>query len=742
MITIINGHIQGPSALAVPDGSISFQLNIDATVIAAPGGLVPAALVVTFQLDANGNILPNSPATSAQIYSNAELQPQNSTGLGTFYYVTFYDANGARLNSRPMAWQFPEAANSTVDISGMTPLLTIGSNIIFYPVAFLSGVTSITFTGDGTIFSPTPGAPVTTTGTLTPTLLVQSPKTALMGPISGANAAPTFRTFALTDFPTPGANKQILMNLGGLVSVVPSASAIKNLFWDDTVDGLVALQQGIASAITYLVNANGNVGPGVACAGIVETASDATNPIQLFCQSASVIHQGTGSITKAAAYQSQISNNSTGTFSSVVGFWAPQPNLQTGSTSTNLIGVEIDDQSKSAISAVTPTNSWGIQIKPFSNSTNSFAIEVQGGKTQLTPNAIGDVALRVRKFSASQTAPAIEADVMLQFDGLTSGSAQLGVASVAGTPNRLNLPIATAGAANAVLVSDGGSPQQASWLAPTGTAGSAVLSVSPALTGTPTAPTQVPFDNTTTLATDAYVDRNAKGVEVAGFREDFLFGALAPVGTSITTAGLTFVADTGWFAEAILAAGTISSLVSSTFANPGTIQVTTAAVASGDGIVLFKTWGATGEPSLGALGSNAGWESHFVFKLAATTNIAIRVGFFSAGAAASDPPTSGIWMSYDTAAADTNFTFETRSAGTSTRTASSVAADTNYHHVRIRSTAAGTILFQIDGGGETSINTNVTSSALGVYLQLFTRTTATATATFDFVSYFAATGRT
>src|SRR6266849_2734062 len=40
----------------------------------------------------------------------------------------------------------------------------------------------------------------------------------------------------------------------------------------------------------------------------------------------------------------------------------------------------------------------------------------------------------------------------------------------------------------------------------TGTAGSTVFSISPALTGNPTAPTQTAGDNSTKLATTAYVD--------------------------------------------------------------------------------------------------------------------------------------------------------------------------------------------------------------------------------------------
>src|SRR6267142_1663727 len=48
------------------------------------------------------------------------------------------------------------------------------------------------------------------------------------------------------------------------------------------------------------------------------------------------------------------------------------------------------------------------------------------------------------------------------YAGVKSGSAALGVASVAGTPNRINVPVTT-GTNGQVLTTDGGNPQQTSW---------------------------------------------------------------------------------------------------------------------------------------------------------------------------------------------------------------------------------------------------------------------------------------
>lgn len=186
----------------MPNGSIKFQLNVDATIIAAPGGFIAANLPVVFQFDANGALIQ-----PAKIWSNRELNPQLSvTLLGTYYLVTFYDQNGAVLNSTPLWWQFPEAIGATVDISIMTPISTIGGNVIFYPTNFGAAnppgtVTSVTFTGDGTVLSSTPSSAVTTSGTLIATLLTHSANLVFAGPVSGPAAAPTFRALVAADIP-------------------------------------------------------------------------------------------------------------------------------------------------------------------------------------------------------------------------------------------------------------------------------------------------------------------------------------------------------------------------------------------------------------------------------------------------------------------------------------------------------------------------------------------------------------
>lgn len=235
------------------------------------------------------------------------------------------------------------------------------------------------------------------------------------------------------------------------------------------------------------------------------------------------------------------------------------------------------------------------------------------------------------------------------------------------------------------------------------------------------------------------------GVGQASFADDFLHCISVTIATSAAVGINEMAGDTNWAILGIV--GTTSTIGSQdgSFSNPGEV-VLTADATSGHGIVLGKG-GASFRAALGAVGSNAGWEVNFVVKVASTASIAIRAGLFKSGAQVNaDPPTDGMWIEYDTANTgntDTDFTWVTRSASTPTYSiVNAVAADTNFHHFKIRSTTAGTILFSVDGGTETSIATNVSTATMTLGIQAISRTSATKAVVVDFVSYLATTGRT
>jgi hypothetical protein len=117
-----------------------------------------------------------------------------------------------------LAKQAPFAASSLMGnstVSAATPAaIPLGSGLSFVGGALTSTatgtgtVTSVSWTGDGTIFSAVASAAVTTSGTLTPAgLVAQAQKTVLAGPVSGVNATPTFRALQSSDIPNLSASQ-------------------------------------------------------------------------------------------------------------------------------------------------------------------------------------------------------------------------------------------------------------------------------------------------------------------------------------------------------------------------------------------------------------------------------------------------------------------------------------------------------------------------------------------------------
>jgi hypothetical protein len=131
MITLENGNIQGANGLPiVPFGYIELYLNTDATIIASPYGQVLGGTknAVRFYFDENSDLIG-----TPQIWSNEELNPQNIDGLGTWYVVNFFDANGTCLNNGAMIWIFPNDAGATIDIGTM---VSVAGSRIYWPVPF------------------------------------------------------------------------------------------------------------------------------------------------------------------------------------------------------------------------------------------------------------------------------------------------------------------------------------------------------------------------------------------------------------------------------------------------------------------------------------------------------------------------------------------------------------------------------------------------------------------------------
>lgn len=362
MITLINGFPQGLNALIVPNGSISFQLNTDATVIAAPYGFVAGGTEVVFQFDATGHIQPNAPAATAQIYSNLELNPQNSVGLGTYYLVTFYDQNGARLNKAPLWWQFPQVAGSTVDISEMTAFATVGGNVIYYPTVGAGGgsVTSVAFVGDGTILSSTPSTAVTASGNVVATLLTQNANIVLAGPTSGGAALPTFRGLVVSDLPSG----YIWSNLAAAGANLTLANTTFSSTWTNTQPTTYLFAN--VTAATVGANQNSNT---LSIRGTLWTGASATDTWSL----QNVIGSGTNPTTTLT-----FSHAAGGSGAALIQF--PSAAALQFSTDT---GISRSGAGVLNVGNGTPGDATGALI----------AASLKGLTGQLTPNAAGGIAI-------------------------------------------------------------------------------------------------------------------------------------------------------------------------------------------------------------------------------------------------------------------------------------------------------------------------------------------------------------
>lgn len=136
------------------------------------------------------------------------------------------------------------------------------------------------------------------------------------------------------------------------------------------------------------------------------------------------------------------------------------------------------------------------------------------------------------------------------------------------------------------------------------------------------------------------------------------------------------------------------------FPNLGILRVTTPAV-----IVQGGNLALDNANPLGILGANGNWDSTWVFRINQNVTIRFRIGYEPSGGVAAQPA-NGLWLRFDTSAgfADANWQFCARAAaGAETCFNTAVAANTNWHRVRIRSGNAGVIHFSLDGGTERCI---------------------------------------
>lgn len=214
--------------------TISNQNNVVASpAVGGTGAINDPSTTLPFGYDSTSNnfYLELSNRTSGNVctvefYVDSSVHfvnpvfPNYGSGIGNYQIV------GTNTNSFGTSGQVLTSQGANVLPVWTTP--SIGSGT----------VTSVTFTGDGTVLSSTPSTAVTASGTVSATLKSQNANKILAGPTTGSAAAPTFRSLVSADIPsnltitTPNivgatSGSAITGSVGELVkSIIPFASAV------------------------------------------------------------------------------------------------------------------------------------------------------------------------------------------------------------------------------------------------------------------------------------------------------------------------------------------------------------------------------------------------------------------------------------------------------------------------------------------------------------------------------------
>jgi len=184
-------------------------------------GTVAASRVATLNQNTTGSAASLTVLTTLGdlLYENAT--PANTRLAGnTSATKNFLTQTGNGTISASPAWgtiaagdlptAIPIANVGSAGLSGTSPVTINAAGAIGCATCNVSNATvsSVTFTGDGTVLSSTPSTAVTTTGTLQAALANAAQNSVLAGPASGGAAAPSYQTAPtfsaanLTNFPT------------------------------------------------------------------------------------------------------------------------------------------------------------------------------------------------------------------------------------------------------------------------------------------------------------------------------------------------------------------------------------------------------------------------------------------------------------------------------------------------------------------------------------------------------------
>lgn len=201
--------------------------------------------------------------------------------------------------------------------------------------------------------------------------------------------------------------------------------------------------------------------------------------------------------------------------------------------------------------------------------------------------------------------------------------------------------------------------------------------------------------------------------------DDFICTSTGTLTSPLNSSGCTGQ-GVNWTA---VATGTGSS-----FARQTTTDANTA------GVMIFTSGSTSGNPAYAIEVNNNTSGNPFAYQgttfdvryrvaIGATTSASYLFGM-NKGDAVGELSTDYMGITYNTALSDTGWMCVGKTGGTATRTATAGTLDTNYHDLRIRSTAAGTILCSVDNGAETAVSTNLPTGVLTAIASVITQTGA------------------
>lgn len=226
---------------------------------------------------------------------------------------------------------------------------------------------------------------------------------------------------------------------------------------------------------------------------------------------------------------------------------------------------------------------------------------------------------------------------------------------------------------------------------------------SPALTGTPTAPTAARGTNSTQVATTAFVHLERSDLTAPTILRDEFTVASTETG-EIGEMGWSFTAGT-W------------NLIPPEANHPGICRRTSTAVSGtvassymgGGGTATILRWDQTEE------------QTWIIRPLTTDADYDVRLGVFSDGTA--NPPANGVY--FERLAADTSWFGVTRNSSTQTRSSALAAFAGDWFKLRIRRIDASTVGFTVNGGTEVTQTSNVFggTTALVICLQIIPTST-------------------